>query len=64
LDKYGLKKTIEILTQKLANLESQTSPAEVEKDSTNTPKNEMPDNSKAGDCNVTPISKAGERRID
>lgn len=33
---------------------------EVERESTNIPKNEIPDNSKAGDCNVTPISKAGE----
>jgi DNA-binding transcriptional MerR regulator len=64
LDKYGLKKTIELLSQKLANLESQTTPTEVERDSTNIPKNGIPDNSKAGDCNVTPISKAGERRTN
>ena len=64
LDKYDIMKTIEVLNQKLANLESQTSPTEVERESTNIPKNEIPDNSKAGDCNVTPISKADERRTD
>ncbi|MGA9151401.1 MAG: hypothetical protein WBZ36_12560, partial [Candidatus Nitrosopolaris sp.] len=64
LEKYGLKQTIEVLNQKLANLESQTRPTEVERNSTNIHKNEIPDNSKAGDCNVMPISKAGERRTD
>jgi hypothetical protein len=42
MNKYGsLKKTIEVLSQKLGNLESQTKPTEEDRDSTNIPKNEI-----------------------
>jgi hypothetical protein len=55
--KYGsLKKAIEVQTQKLKNLESQSKPIEVKRDSTNIPKNEINDDGKASDSNTIPFS--------
>jgi hypothetical protein len=57
----SLKEAIGVLSQKLANLESQirfSKPREVERDSTDIPKNEIHETGNGKYCKVTPLKLA------
>jgi len=55
IKKYGsIQKMTEVISQQFRNLQSQTKPIDVKRDSTNIPGNEIHDDSKSSDCNTTP----------
>jgi hypothetical protein len=54
--KYGsVDKTLEVLSQKLTNLQSQTTTIEVKRDSTNISSDEIHDDGKSSDPNAIPF---------